>query len=66
MANISVRTGERFEVRGLPGDPNRREVRIPTVEVWIGGKKFVHDCRTDEEARQMVFTTSIDLGWDKD
>lgn len=62
MAIVSVRTGERFEVHGLPGDPNRCEKRVPTVEVWIGGKRFVHDCTTDQEAHDMVVHTMVDLG----
>jgi hypothetical protein len=57
---ISVKTGEKFVVRDGPRGPER--FRVPTVEVWIGGKCFVHLCESDEEARQMVFTTAIDLG----
>lgn len=65
VANISVKTGERYEVRGDPGSPHRHVVRVPTVEVWIGGKRFIHDCATDEEAQEMVFHTAIDLGLSK-
>lgn len=57
-----MKTGERFEIRGLPGDPNRHEVRIPTVEIWIGGRRFIHDCSSDEQAREIVFKTGVDLG----
>lgn len=40
-------------------------IRVPTVEVWIGGKRFVHDCKTDQEAYDMVINTMIDLGLEK-
>lgn len=60
MANISIRTGEKFVTREGPKGPEK--VRIPTVEVWIGGKCFTHSCQSDEEARDMVFTTALDLG----
>lgn len=44
------------------GPKGPEKVRIPTVEVWIGGKCFTHSCQSDEEARDMVFTTALDLG----
>jgi hypothetical protein len=62
-AQLSVKTGERFEIRGLAGDPNRHEVRIPTVEVWVGGVRFIHDCKTDEEAMRLAIHVSFDIGF---
>lgn len=60
-AKLVVKTGERFEIRGLPGDPNRHEVRIPTVEVWLNGVRFTHDCMSDEDARKLVIHVTVAL-----
>lgn len=59
--SVVIRTGERFELREtLKGELH--DHRVPTVEVWIGGRKFSTDCRSDEEARDLVVLTAIELG----
>lgn len=57
-----VKTGERFELVGDRSSPHSYTRRIPTVEVWVGGRCFTHDCTSDEEARQQVMWVSFDLG----
>ena len=35
---------------------------IPIVEIWIGGRRFIHRCTTPEEARKFALATIFDLG----
>ena len=51
-----MRTGERFV------SEDDTLARIPTVEVWIGGRRFIHDCTDDQTARETVVKVMIDLG----
>lgn len=37
-------------------------VRVPTVEVWINGVRFISDCASDEAARALVLSISVELG----
>lgn len=54
---ITVLTGS-MPVPGVDG-----EVReVPIVEVWIGGRRFIHQCTTPEEARSFALATVFDLG----
>lgn len=34
---------------------------VPTVEIWIGGLRFVHRCTTPEEARKIALAVIFDL-----
>lgn len=53
MSGITVKTGERWE-RQVQHGRVAGVVRIPTVEVWIGGVRFVTDCTSDEAARALA------------
>lgn len=35
---------------------------VPVVEIWIGGRRFTHRCKTPEEARKVALATVFDLG----
>jgi hypothetical protein len=37
-------------------------VKRPAVEVWIGGRCFIHRCSSPEEARKFALGTIFDLG----
>lgn len=58
---ISVKTGTRRhrvpDRYGVWGDRLQH-----TVEVWIGGRCFVQDCLSAEEARATVVATLHELG----
>ena len=61
---IEAKTGTRrvkqLDRFGQPGDRI-----VPTVEVWIDGMCFTHDCESPEQARAMVIRVSYALGVDK-
>ena len=59
VASVSVKTGIRLlHTSGPYGGIEQ----IPTVELWVGGRKFVMDCDSKEHAQQQVIEVARDLG----
>lgn len=60
---FSVRTSERYEREIVAGRVTGTR-RIPTVELWIGGIRFVTDAASDDAARVIAERTVKELGLD--